>query len=382
MNRPRARDIGIDIGIFKPGPLNTITDVDGVLVGNVTLMEGEGPLVAGKGPVRTGISVILPHGGNLFREKVPAGAFVMNAFGKSTGLQQINELGSLETPIALTNTLNIPRVADALAEWSILQSPEIGITTGTVNPIVGDINDGFLNDIQGRHVGKEHVFKALESARAGNVEEGSRGAGTGCMCMGFKGGIGTASRVLPVSRGGYTLGVFAQTNFGGMLSVNGAPVGREMGIFDFIEDVAPPSRQVETPEGSCMIVIATDAPLDQRQLVRVAKRAGLGMARTGFYGGNGSGDFFIAFSTSPRYPHKPGSVASYPVVSNDAMSAIFAAAVEVTEEAVINSVITAETVIGRDGHTGHSIEIDRLTRILEKYNALNWNENLLPFKNR
>lgn len=397
MNRPRVRDIGIDIGIFKTGSRNAITDVGGVKVGHCTLIEGSGPLVPGVGPIRTGVTVILPHDGNIFREKAPAASFVLNGFGKSAGLHQINELGTLETPIALTNTLNVPLVADALIEWSLAQSPEIGISTGTVNPVVGDINDGFLNDIQGRHVKKEHVFAAFGAAGGGPVGEGNVGGGVGCSCMGFKGGIGTSSRVLPARLGGYTVGVLAQTNFGGMLTVNGAPVGRELGVFDFggaaaaersqTQEVSPagvsaaPSQPdaASARDGSCIVVIATDAPLDQRLLARVTKRAGLGMARSGFYSSNGSGDFFIAFSTAYRVPHSGAPIATYPTVSNDAMSAIFAAIVEATEEAVINSLTTAETMVGRDGNTRLGIDIDDLIHILKKHDSLGWAQKLPPF---
>ena len=397
MNRPRARDIGIDIGIFNTGSHNAITDVAGVTVGQVTLIEGKGTLVPGKGPVRTGVTLILPHGGNIFREKVQAGCHVLNGFGKSTGLHQIRELGTIETPIALTNTLNVSRVADALVEWSCGASPEIGITTGTVNPVVGDINDGYLNDIQGRHVGRDHVFAAIAAARGGPVAEGNSGGGTGCSCLGFKGGIGTSSRVLPQRLGGWTVGVLAQTNFGGMLSVNGAPVGRELGIYDFAPPtkVAPPASAPASEtgianevgaaseagvarDGSCMIVVATDAPLDGRLLSRVARRCGLGMARTGFYSSNGSGDFFIAFSTANPVPHAGGLTLSRSVVADDAMSAIFAATVEAVEEAIINSLTAAETMTGRDGNTRTAIDIDTLVAILDNYNARGWGRKLPP----
>lgn len=368
MARPRAREIGIDIGIFEPGSHNAITDVAGVLVGHSTIIEGEGKLVPGKGPFRTGVTVLLPHAGNLFREKVQAGCYVLNGFGKSAGLHQIKELGVIETPIALTNTLCVPRVADALIGYSISQAPEIGISTGTVNPVVGDINDGWLNDIQGRRVGEAEVLEAIGDARGGPVPEGNVGGGTGCSCLGFKGGIGTASRVLPERLGGYTIGVLAQTNFGGILSVNGAPVGRELGIFDFAVPKAP--------DGSCMVVIATDAPLDSRLLTRVARRGGLGMARTGFYSSNGSGDFFIAFSTAGRVPHSGERELARAVVSDDSMSAIFAAAVEAVEEAVINSLTAAETMTGRDGNTRKAVDLDGLARILDKYNARGWSAKL------
>lgn len=381
--RPRARDIGIDIGIFKPGPLNAITDVKGVKVGQVTLIEGEGALVPGKGPVRTGVTAILPHGGNLFNDKVPAAAFVLNAFGKSTGLEQVNELGNLEVPILLTNTLNVPLVADAVIQWSLKNNPEIGITAGTVNPVVGEVNDGTLNDIQGRHVTKEDVFQAINSAKSGPVEEGTVGGGTGSTCMGFKGGIGTSSRILPEKLGGYTVGVLVQTNFGGSLMINGAPVGREMGKYDFSQyfpyEISPASNPADKLGGSCMVVVATDAPLDQRQLERVAKRVELGLACTGFYSSNGSGDFFIAFSTAQRVPATTGLTLDTTVVANDSMSSIFQATVEATEEAVINSILKATTVVGRDGNTSEAIDIQKLESILHKYNAVDWDKHLAPW---
>lgn len=394
MKRPRARDLAIDIGIFSPGAHNAITDVAGVAVGHETILQGEGALVPGVSPVRTGVTVILPHPGNLFREKVQAGCYVLNGFGKSTGLSQIRELGTIETPIALTNTLNVSLVADALVEWSCRASPEIGISTGTVNPVVGDINDGFLNDIQGRHVKAAHVYAAIRSASTGDVAEGNVGGGAGCSCLGFKGGIGTASRVLPESLGGWTVGILAQTNFGGFLTVNGAPVGRELGVYDF----APARAAAETPpvaasgasvgianevgavseanDGSCMVVIATDAPLDGRLLTRLARRGGLGLARAGFYSSNGSGDFFIAFSTANKVPHSGARTLDRTVVADDAMSAIFAASVEAVEEAVINSLTAAETMTGRDGNIRRAIDIDSLVRILDKYNARGWSKTL------
>lgn len=380
-SRPRARDIAIDIGIFVPGRWNAITDVQGVKVGHVTLIEGEGKLIPGKGPVRTGVTVILPHDGNLFQEKVPAASYVFNGFGKSIGLHQVNELGNLETPIALTNTLNAPLVADALIEWSVRNNPEIGISTGTVNSVVGEVNDGMLNDIQGRHVKKEHVFEAITKAGSGPVEEGSVGAGTGSSCMGWKGGIGTSSRALPCNLGGYTVGALVQTNFGGILTICGAPVGRELGRYSFRHDCrynAPEIRDSESLDGSVMVVVATDAPLDQRQLQRLVKRASLGLARTGFFGSNGSGDFFIAFSTAGRIPHSAPLTLKTEVVSNDSMSGLFLAVVEATEEAVINSMLRATTVVGRDGRTCDAIDIQQLLEVLRKYNALNRNKTILP----
>ena len=381
-SRPRARDIGIDIGIFVPGRWNAITDVQGVKVGHVTLIKGEGKLVPGVGPVRTGVTVILPHDGNMFQEKVPAALYVFNGFGKSIGLHQVNELGNLETPIALTNTLNAPLVADALIEWSIRNNPEIGISTGTVSPVVGEVNDGALNDIQGRHVRKEHVFEAIRKAGSGPVEEGSVGAGTGSSCMGWKGGIGTSSRVLPSNLGGYTVGVLVQTNFGGILTICGAPVGRELGRYSFRRNLPydiPETKDSEGSDGSVMVVVATDAPLDQRQLQRLAKRASLGLARTGFFGSNGSGDFFIAFSTAERIPHSSPLTLKTEVVSNDSMSALFLAVVEATEEAVINSMLRATTVVGRDDETCDAIDIQQLLEVLKKYNALSRSKRIRPW---
>ena len=370
--RPRTRDIGIDIGIFLPGEFNAITDVKGVKVGHCTLIEGKGVLKPGEGPVRTGVTAILPHDGNIFKEKLPAAAFVFNGFGKSTGFHQINEVGNLETPILLTNTLNVPIVADALIEWSMEQNPEIGIQTDTVNPVVGEVNDGFLNDIQGRHVKKEHVYSALRNAKSGPVEEGAVGAGTGSSCMGWKGGIGTASRVLPQNRGGYTVGVLVLTNFDGILTVNGAPVGRELGRYSYSEDFPHAFPETQDLNGSVMVAVATDAPLDHRQLKRVAKRVSLGLARTGFYGSNGSGDFFIAFSTAAIIPHEPDQIAlKNTVMTNEASSPLFLATVEATEEAVINSLLKAKTIIGRDGNIKEAIDIQELIRVLNKYNAIN-----------
>lgn len=376
--RPRAREIGIHTGIFSPGEFNAITDVDGVMVGHCTVVHGEGELVPGKGPARTGVTAIRPHGGNVFREKAPAAAYVFNGYGKSVGIHQINETGVLETPILLTNTLNVGLVADALIEWSVERNGDIGISTSTVNPVVGEVNDGYLNDIQGRHVRKEHVYDALESAKTGLVEEGAVGAGTGSSCMGWKGGIGTASRVVPNSLGGYTIGVLVQSNFGGVLTVNGAPVGRELGHYTYQEHFDNGSRE-QLDDGSVMVVVASDAPLDQRQLRRLAARASLGLARTGFYGSNGSGDFFIAFSTAFRVPHSEPATLSAEVVAGDAISALFFAVVEATEEAVLNSMFKARTVVGRDGHVVEAIDIGKLLGVMRRYNSLDWDKSLPPY---
>lgn len=398
MERCRARDLGIEIGIFDAGPRGAITDVDGVLVGHATIVEGEGRLVPGRGPVRTGVTVVLPHAGNLFLQKAQAGYHVLNGFGKSAGLHQIRELGVLETPIALTNTLNVPLVADALVEWSCGQASEIGIRTGTVNPVVGDVNDGYLNDIQGRHVRAVHlrgaIASAVNSGPGAPVREGSVGGGTGCSCLGFKGGIGTSSRVLPARLGGWTVGALVQTNFGGILSVNGTPVGRELGVYDFAPADGGSSTKAEDPgaagplgpagdsgaeDGSCMIVIGTDAPLEGRQLGRVARRCGLGLARTGFYSANGSGDFFIAFSTAQNVPHAGDPIRPVVRVADDALSAVFAATVEAVEEAVINSLTAADTMVGRDGNAREGLPLGDLERILDRYSARNWSSRLPPF---
>lgn len=417
MARPGPRDLGIIFGGFEPGKGNAITDVPGVGVGHCTLIEGEGPLVVGKGPVRTGVTVILPHGRNLFREKVQAGCFVLNGFGKSAGLHQIQELGTLETPIALTNTLSVHRIADAMVGYACSQSPEIGISTGTVNPVVGDINDGFLNDIQGRHLREEHLLAAIQAAQenlaanscavnnraagknsvAQPPAEGNIGGGTGCSCLGFKGGIGTSSRKLPAEKGGWTIGVLAQTNFGGDLIIKGVPVGallKQRGRLDpgaALAALKPanPADPLELPEipGSCMVIIATDAPLDARLLTRMARRGALGMARTGFYSASGSGDFFIAFSTANPVPHDPECLdlragildKSKPkgplllrreVLPDEAMSPLFAAQADAVEEAIINSLFAAETMTGRDGNIRIALPIEETMEILKMHRTL------------
>jgi D-aminopeptidase len=363
--RRRARDLGIEIGILKPGIWNSITDVDGVLVGHATLHRGDS--------VRTGVTAILPHNGNLFHEKVPAAVFVGNGFGKLMGVTQIEELGNLESPILLTNTLNVPRVADALIDYMLSLPGNEQVRS--VNVVVGETNDGFLNDIRGRHVGKEEIFTALKNAKPGPVvEEGCVGAGTGTVCFGWKGGIGASSRVLPESAGGYTVGVLVQTNFGGLLTINGAPVGRELGQFALKSALPYP-----TGDGSCMIVVATDAPLEARNLKRLAARAMLGLARTGGYSANGSGDYVIAFSTASqnRIAHSPQArVQLQSLLVNDETSPLFLAVVEATEEAIINSLFAATTTRGIDGHVAEALPIDRTLEILKKYNALHQNRDL------
>jgi len=366
--RRRARELGVEIGVLKPGANNNISDVNGVLAGHATMQRGDS--------VRTGVTAVLPHGGNLFQEKIPAAIFVGNGFGKLMGVTQVDELGNLESPILLTNTLNVPRVADALIEY-MLGLPE-NKEVRSVNVVVGETNDGFLNDIRGRHVGRDEVFAALQNAKSGPIEEGCAGAGTGTVCFGWKGGIGTSSRVLPGSAGGYTVGVLTQTNFGGVLTINGAPVGRELGKFAMKETLPYPSG-----DGSCMIVVATDAPLDSRNLKRLAARAMLGLARTGGYASNGSGDYVIAFSTAKenRVAHRPSArIQNQISLGNDETSPLFLAVAEATEEAIINSLFMATTTRGFAGHVVEALPIDRTIEILKKYNALNQNRDLPSWK--
>jgi len=365
--RMRARDLGIEAGILKPGKFNAITDVEGVKVGSVSLIEGNN--------IRTGVTAILPYDGNIFQQKVPGAVYVINAFGKSVGLPQIEELGTIETPILLTNTLNVPLVADALIEYVInLPGNE---RVGSVNPVVGETNDGYLNDIRGRHVSKEHVFEAINKASSGPVEEGSVGAGTGTSCLGFKGGIGTSSRILTQSLGGYTVGVLVQTNFGGILRINGAPVGRELKRYYLS------GRLNYQVDGSCMIIVATDAPLTPRNLKRLAKRCSQALGRVGSFTSNGSGDYVIAFSTnlSGRVPYRHRErTREVELMYNDNLSPLFLACVEATEEAIYNSMFMAKTITGRGGNQVKAIPITEVKKILEKYNALHWNEKLPAYK--
>ena len=363
--RPRARDLGIEVGVLKPGPLNAITDVAGVLVGQVTIRRGDS--------VRTGVTAVLPHGGNLFQEKVPAAIYVGNGFGKLAGVTQVEELGTLETPILLTNTLSVPQVADALVDYMLRLPGNEDVRS--VNPVVGETNDGWLNDIRGRHVRKEDVFAAIDGARGGLVEEGSVGAGTGTRALGFKGGIGTSSRRLPPNLGGWTVGVLVQSNYGGVLEINGAPVGRELDVFSFRDRL-----HYADGDGSCMMVVATDAPLSSRNLERLARRAMLGLAKTGSFSSNGSGDYVVSFSTARllRQPYSPdASTRQVDLLYNDSMSPLFLAVVEATQEAVYNSLLKATTVVGRAGHRTEAIPIDKVIEICKKYNVLNWNK-LLP----
>ena len=351
--RPRLREFGIKTGIFSPGPLNAITDVAGVKVGQVTLIEGDN--------IRTGVTAILPHEGNIYQQKVPGAIYVANGYGKLTGIAQVEELGQIETPVILTNTLSVPTAADAVLDY-VLSLPG-NEHVQSVNPVVGETNDGGLNDIRGRHVKKSHVIEAIKNAKTGLVEEGCVGAGTGTSCYGWKGGIGTSSRKLPESRGGYTVGVLVQTNHGGIFQINGYPVGLKLGRYSFKRDVE------EKPEGSCMVVVATDAPLDSRNLKRLAKRAMLGIVRTGGYFSNGSGDFGIAFSTSEkvRIPHSTRSdTLTMELLRNSRMSALFLAAAEACEEAILNSLFKAKTMQGRDGRKIEALPLDKIKAILEE----------------
>ena len=365
--RPRARDVGVVVGVLSPGQLNAITDVPGVMVGHSTIVRDAN--------IRTGVTAILPHGGNLFREKVPGAVFIGNAFGKLTGSTQVNELGEVETPVMLTSTLNVPRVADATIDYMLALPGNEDVQS--INPLVGETNDGFLNDIRGRYVNRDNVFNAIKNARGGPVEEGAVGAGTGTVAFGWKGGIGTASRKLPPNLGGYIVGVLVQTNFGGILTINGAPVGRELGKYYLKEQLektaAANQPTLDRADGSIIIVIATDAPIDHRNLNRLAARSMLGLARTGAAGSNGSGDYAIAFSTAPelRIRNLPNERVkpSAAFLSNEAMSPLFLAVIEATEEAIYNSLFRAATTTGR-GHTVEALPIDRTLEILRKYNAL------------
>ena len=358
------RAAGIIVGVLPPGPLNAITDVVGVSVGHSTVIRGDN--------VRTGVTAVLPHGGNLFREKVPGAVFIGNAFGKLAGSTQVNELGEIETPIMLTSTLNVPRVADATIDYMLALSGNE--TVQSINPLVGETNDGYLNDIRGRHAGRDEVFAAIKNARGGAVEEGAVGAGTGTVAFGFKGGIGTSSRKLPASLGGYTVGVLVQTNFGGILTINGAPVGRELGRYYLKDELekSGPATPPNNPDGSIMIVIATDAPIDHRNLQRLAARSMSGLARTGASGSNGSGDYAIAFSTAESVRlrvNNSRTPQATQLLANDAMSPLFLAVIEATEEAIYNSLFRATTISGR-GHKVEALPIDRTLEILRKYNAI------------
>jgi D-aminopeptidase len=354
--------LGIVIGTYAPGSFNAITDVPGVKVGHQTLISGEGALKPGQGPVRTGVTVIVPRD-DVWHEKVAAGSFVLNGTGEMTGLSWVAESGFLEYPIALTNTLNVPRVANGVMSWMIKRYPEIGISDDTLTPVVAECDDGRLNDIQGRHVSEQDVVAALDSATSGPVKEGTAGAGTGMVSYGFKGGIGTASRRLPQNEGGYTVGVLVNANHGRRpeLVVGGVPVGKQYEAPKAAVEVLSPGQS----EGSIIVVIATDAPMDGRQLTRLAKRAALGLARTGSTARHGSGDFMLAFSTAnviPHYPKEPTYNLTH--LADTHLNPMIAATVEATEEAILNALTMATTVVGRDGHRVEAIDLDRLKTLV------------------
>ncbi|MCC6140733.1 MAG: P1 family peptidase [Nitrospira sp.] len=362
--RQHARDLGVVIGSYSPGPFNAITDVPGVKVGHRTLISGEGALYPGTGPVRTGVTVIIPRD-DVWRKKVAAGSFVLNGTGEMTGLSWVAESGFLEYPIALTNTLNVPRVANGVMSWMIKQYPAIGIEDDTLTPVVAECDDGRLNDIQGRHVSEQDVMAALDGATGGPVAEGTVGAGTGMVSYGFKGGIGTASRALPEKEGGYTVGVLVNANHGRRpeLVMGGVPVGK---LYDTPKAVAEALSPGQS-EGSIIIVIATDAPLDSRQLTRLAKRAALGLARTGSTARHGSGDFILAFSTANVIPHYPKE-ATYTLthLADTHLNPMITATVEATEEAILNALTMATTVVGRDSHRVEAIDLNRLKAVLSE----------------
>lgn len=364
--RPRAAELGLKVGVLRPGPLDAITDVGGVEVGHTTIIRGES--------IRSGVTAVLPHSGNLYRERVPGGIFVGNGFGKLAGSTQVDEMGEIETPILLTSTVGVPRVTDAVITYMLALPGNEDVLS--INPVVGETNDGYLNDIRGRHITPEDVFAAIKNAKSGPVEEGAVGAGTGTVVFGWKGGIGTASRRLPASLGGYTVGVLVQTNFGGILTIAGAPVGQELGQY-YLRDETRQSAGIgrdrrEMPDGSCMMIIATDAPLDARNLKRLAARAWFGLARTGSSASNGSGDYAIAFSTASQVRIRFGDKSltrKEEVLTNDAMSPLFEAAIEATEEAVYNSMFKAVTMTG-NGHTVEALPIEQTVEILKKHHVI------------
>lgn len=353
---PRARDLGLAPGVLPPGPLNAISDVAGVRVGQVTVIEGEG--------TRTGVTAILPHGGNPYRDRVPAGVFAFNGFGKMAGVTQVQELGELETPILLTNTLAVGRAVEALVDWTLALPGNEAVRS--VNAVVGETNDGRLNDIRARGVTAAQMHAALEAATGGPVAEGSVGAGTGTMAFGWKGGIGTSSRVLPAALGGFTVGALVQANYGGALVMDGIPVGKLLGKYYLAEHVA----QNADADGSVVVVLATDAPLSDRNLQRLARRAMGGIARTGAAFSDGSGDYAVAFATHPdviRTPEKRGGAATYADWPNDRISPLFVAAIEATEEAVLNALTMASTIASRLGGkraVGRALPLDRVAELV------------------
>ena len=356
-SRKRVSELGIRIGVIPAGKLNAITDVPGLKVGQVTLIRGDS--------VRTGVTVILPHGENLFQQKVPAAIYIGNGFGKLAGISQVKELGNLESPVVLTNTLNVAAGMEAVIQHTLGQAGNEAVQS--VNAIVGETNDGYLNDIRGLHLQREHVLQAIREARSGPVREGNVGAGTGTVCFGFKGGIGTASRTFPAKLGGYTVGVLVQTNFGGVLQIDGVPVGERLNKY-FLND------QLNEPvDGSCMIVVATDAPLDARNLERLAKRAFMGLAKTGGIASNGSGDYVIAFSTAAAIRVKHDTEEKFQqgnYLRNDLVSPLFMAAIEATEEAILNSLFMAETMKGYKGRKVEALPMEKVISILKEYKSI------------
>jgi D-aminopeptidase len=360
--RPRVSDVGLKVGILPTGPFDAITDVAGIEVGQTTIIRGDN--------IRTGVTAVLPHSGNLYREKVPAAIFVGNGFGKLTGSTQVDEMGDIETPILLTSTTSVPRVADALISYMLALPGNEDVLS--INPVVGETNDGYLSDIRGRHITPNDVFAALKNAKGGPVEEGAVGAGTGTVVFGWKGGIGTASRRLPSNLGGYTVGVLVQTNFGGVLMIAGAPVGKELGQYYLRKELQQAGNGNDKADGSCMIVVATDAPMDARNLKRLAARAWLGIARTGSSASNGSGDYAIAFSTAPQvrvHSNDKALTRSMEVTTNDAMSPLFQAVIEAAEEAVYNSMFKATTMTG-NGHTVEALPIEKTMEILREHGVI------------
>ncbi len=366
--RPRARDVGLVVGTFPTGPLNAITDVDDVLVGHATRIEGD--------DIRTGVTAIIPAPGNLYTHPVPAWIHVGNGYGKQVGETQVREFGEIETPILLTCTLCVWSAANALKEWVYTQP---GMGEHTVNPVVGETNDARVNNMWADPIQRDEVFAALDAASSGPVAEGSVGAGTGTQAFGWKGGIGTSSRVLPEALGGYTIGVLVQTNYGGTLTMNGAPVGRELENYSFRRELEHVAADVHPDDGSIMMVVATDAPLNARSLDRLAMRAMMGLARTGSFASNGSGDYVIAFSTHPdvRRPRSSDAPVVTPSLVNESMSPLFAATAEATEEAIYNAIFKATTVESSRGKL-EAIPVDDLVRILEKHGVLNWDRTLSP----
>ena len=351
LSQSRLRDYGIEIGVLKPGTLNAITDVPGTQVGHFTLVKGDS--------IRTGVTAILPHNGNLFQKKVPAAIYIGNGFGKLAGYTQVKELGNIETPIVLTNTLSVPTGVNALIGYTLNLPKNENVRS--VNAVVGETNDGYLNDIRGRHIKEEHVLSAISAASTGPVQEGNVGAGTGTVCFGFKGGIGTSSRVIPEKAGGYTVGVLVQSNFGGVLKISGVDVGKKLGHYS--------DSFKYSPDGSCMIVVMTDAPLDSRNLERLAKRAMLGLARTGGIASNGSGDYVIAVSTAEecRIPYSSDSpIQTMPTLRNSAVTPLFLAVIEATEEAILNSLFAANTTTGRNGHTINALPKEEVLQMLKE----------------